>query len=36
VDVTALGLAMFGLTAVPVALGMVLTRFAPGVTARLA
>ena len=36
IDVTALGVTMFLLTAVPVGLGMALTRFAPRFTARLA
>ena len=36
VDVTALGVSMFLLTAVPVAIGMLLTRFAPDFVARLA
>ncbi len=36
IDVTALGVTMFLLTAVPVGLGMALTRLAPAFTARLA
>lgn len=36
IDVTALGVTMFLLTAVPVGLGMTLTRFAPVFTARVA
>ncbi|PJK28226.1 bile acid:sodium symporter family protein [Minwuia thermotolerans] len=34
IDVTALGLAMFAMTAVPVAIGMTVRRFAPGFSAR--